>query len=103
MMLSQNTPKIAAILEKHQLSAIPEAHCFLKYDNHTLGITFPEPTEFIVVNKLEYECEITPQQIGAFKIAKHQEFIKAWLKDKSHLNFDLIWSVREKCINELSR
>lgn len=103
LLTSKNMPKIAPILEYYHLEAIPEAHCYLKYKNYTLDITFPTSSEFSFNSDLEQEIHITPQQIGLFKIEKHQAFIKAWIKDKSDLNFDLIWTAREQWIEKLSQ
>lgn len=96
-------PKIAPILERYHLEAIPEAHCYLKYKNNTLDITFPASSEFSFNSDLEQEINITPQQIGLFKIEKHQALIKAWIKDKADSNFDLIWTAREQWIEKLSQ
>jgi len=52
---------------------------------------------------LEQEINITPQQIGLFKVEQHQAFIKTWIKDKADLNFDLIWTAREQWIEKLSQ
>lgn len=102
LITEKNSPNAAAILTHYQIEAIPEAHCYLKYDNDTLDITFPESSEFTLNYNLEREIYITPQQIGLFKVTKHQEFIKTWVKDKPHLNFNLIWAAREHWIRELS-
>lgn len=96
-------PSIDTILKRNHLQAIPESHCYLKYNNHTLDITFPDSTEFSFNAYLEEEINITPQQIGLFKIEKHQAFIRAWIKDKADLSFDLVWGAREQWIQELSR
>lgn len=98
----ENIPKIAPVLEHYHLEAIPEAHCYLKYNENTLDITFPNSSDFSFNTKLEQEINITPQQIGLFKVEKHQAFIKAWIKDKADLSFDLIWTAREKWVAKLS-
>jgi len=46
LLTSKNMPKIAPILGHYHLDAIPEAHCYLKYNNNTLDITFPASSEF---------------------------------------------------------
>lgn len=102
LLTPENMPKIVPILEHYHLEAIPEAHCYLKYNENTLDITFPDSSEFSFNAKLEQEIIITPQQIGLFKVEKHQAFIRAWIKDKADLNFDLIWTAREEWIAKLS-
>ena len=103
LLTAQNMPRITHILDSYHLTSIPEAHCYLKYKNSTLDITFPDTTHFSFQSDLEQEIDITPQQIGLFKVEKHQAFIREWLKDKAHLNFDLIWAAREQWIQELSQ
>lgn len=102
LLTPENTPKIASILARHHLVAIPEAHCYLKYNNHTMDITFPDSSEFSFNGKLEQEFNITPQQIGLFKVGKHQAFIREWVKGKAGLSFNLIWAAREEWIEKLS-
>jgi hypothetical protein len=96
-------PKISPILEHYHLEAIPEAHCYLEYNNNTLDITFPNSSEFSFSAVLEQKINITPQQIGLFKMEKHQAFIRTWIKDKDDLSFDLIWAAREQWIKKLSQ
>ena len=103
LLTTKNMPKIDTILKRYHLQAIPESHCYLKYNNHTLDIKFPDSTEFSFNAHLEEEINITPQQIGLFKIEKHQTFIKAWIKNNAALSFDLVWDAREQWIAELSQ
>jgi hypothetical protein len=39
-----------------------------------------------------------PQQIGSFKIEKHQQLIKTLIKDNLELNFNEIWTASEQWI-----
>lgn len=94
-------PKIAPILDGHKINKIPEAHCFLKYETHSLDITFPESTDFSFNIDLEQEFTINPHQIGQFKVEKHQAFIREWGKQQD-IKFDLIWKAREAWIKKLS-
>jgi len=99
LLTPQNRPKIASLLEKYRLEAIPEAHTYLKYQDNVLDITFPESTEFTFEVKLEEELEITPEQVGPFKVQKHQEFIREWAGEDS---FKTIWEAREEWIQSLT-
>ncbi|HSW75723.1 MAG TPA: hypothetical protein VLG50_01655 [Candidatus Saccharimonadales bacterium] len=103
LLTPKNTPQIATILKHYHLEAIPEAHCYLKYNNNTLDITFPGASEFSFNADLEQEINITPEQIGVFKVEKHHAFIEAWVKNKADINFDLIWAAREEWIEKLSK
>lgn len=97
----ENMPKIASILDSYKINKIPEAHCFLKYETHSLDITFPESTDFSFNVDLEQEFTINPHQIGLFKVEKHQAFIRDW-GEKQDISFDLIWNAREAWIKKLS-
>ena len=49
---------------------------------------------------------ILPEQIGRFKIAWHQQFLRAWrATDASarRFSFEDIWKIRERCIAALAR
>ncbi len=100
-MTSKNTPQITPILEHYHLEAIPEAHCYLRHDDYSLDITFPNSTVFSLNVDLEREMTITPQQIGLFKVEKHKAFIKSWIKDRPDLSTDFIWNAREEWIEKL--
>lgn len=102
LLTAKNRPEISPILEAYSLDSIPEAHCYLTYKNHKLDITFPESSEFSFQAHLEQETQITPQQIGSFKVEQHQAFIKEWVKNKPELSFDLVWAAREQWIHALS-
>jgi frataxin-like iron-binding protein CyaY len=96
-----NMPSIAEILNKYHLKALPEAHCYLKYDNHNLDITFPENSDYLLQYQPLQELHIAPEDIGVFKIQYHQTFLKDWIKENSGLDFETIWEVRETWINGL--
>lgn len=95
-------PAIGPLLNFYQLKVIPEAHCYLKYEDHSLDITFPHSLKFTFSFNLEKEMEIHPLEIGEFKIAQHQLFIKEWLENDPDLNFDTIWQAREEWIKKLT-
>jgi hypothetical protein len=74
MMDALNTPKICALLSVSVLTAIPEAHCCLRYEGSQYDFTyFDEQNSFWhpTIDFL-YEEEIDPDQIGEYKIKKHQ-------------------------------
>lgn len=100
---ASNYPELAAILSDYQLPAIPEAHCFLNYKQHSLDLTFPEHSDYSIETQLEQIISITPEQIGSFKLEYHHSFINNWLANKPHLTFDIMWQAREQCISHLSQ
>ena len=102
-MTQLNTPKIGTELIKNSIEYIPEAHCYLKINGIRTDLT-TKNSEFKHIEKdLIQEIDIQPQQVIDFKVAYHKAFIKNWLKDtNSKFNFEQIWHIREKCIENLS-
>lgn len=104
IMNASNTPRIKSILKFYQLDGIPEAHCYLKYNNEVLDVTFNSNDNTpAIVETLVYEVPIKPEQIGNDKTNFHKSFLKTWIKSK-HLNisFDQLWKIREECIAKIS-
>lgn len=103
-MKSTNMPKIATTLAKYDLAYIPEAHCYLKYENVVYDFTKlnSKPSDFL--NDLLDEIEISPKQISDFKINYHKEFLIQWLCQNQNINLTIneIWNIREECISALS-
>jgi hypothetical protein len=102
-MNATNTPKIKSILETHQLDYIPEAHCYLKYNNELLDITFNRDDSPSFVDTLLYEITIKPEQIGEYKISFHKSFLKTWIRSEHlRISFNQLWDIREECISKIS-
>lgn len=97
-----NTPKIMKILKKNQLKGVPEAHCFLQYQNQAFDITFPDINTFEVKQEFIQATTIAPADIGDFKVKWHRHAIEEWLStQKINYTLDEIWSIRENCIAAL--
>ena len=104
MMDRKNTPGIGSILEDHHLDSIPEAHCYLLFQNERYDFTSydisssPHPQlDFL------HEELIQPNQIGNYKNKLHRQWIEQWAKKTNQsLTLDELWVIREKCIKALS-
>ncbi|MBK7223958.1 MAG: hypothetical protein IPH96_00450 [Saprospiraceae bacterium] len=98
-----NTPTISETLSKNNWNYIPEAHCYLKFDDQILDCTKTNshPNDFI--NDLIEELEIAPDQITDFKVNYHKRYLLNWLKENKQLNLTLeqLWNIREQCIKDL--
>lgn len=102
-MSETNTPKIGNVLSKNGLTYIPEAHCYLKYNNQPIDVTTNNSDFEIIKNAIIEEIPIEPTQIGIFKVEYHQAFLKNWLKEQNlSFSFQEIWAIREQCIANLS-
>ncbi len=97
-------PGIFHILKKNNVSAIPEAHCYLIYKESTFDIIFPDqitdPNNFDILK----EISINPKQIGKHKINFHQKFIRRWVvAEKLSVSHETLWLFREEYIQTLSQ
>ncbi|SDB90662.1 hypothetical protein [Shouchella lonarensis] len=103
-MEESNTPGVGQVLHAYGLQSIPEAHCYLKYRGKRFDFTrfhhAGEPIRTFLV-----EQEITPVQIGDFKLAFHRAVMAQWLNERElHRTFDVprLWYIREQCIEALA-
>ena len=98
-----NTPGIGSVLEKSNLEYLPEAHCYLRINGDRLDVT----KDYSDIGQLEkdiiLEKEITPDQVIEFKVEFHKNFLIDWIR-KYEVPYDLnaLWTIREKCITNLS-
>ncbi len=105
-MTEHNTPGVGAILESYNLDYLPEAHCYLTYRGKRIDVTRAgaEPAEPIA--HFLIEKPIVPAQIGAYKVALHQRYLRQWLTQTTHVacySFDEVWQIREACIAALGQ
>lgn len=100
LLTKETTPSLTPILEKYKLNTIIDAHCYLKYKNNVLDITFSDDYLFHPSMKALQEETINPQQIGKYKIDYHQSFIFNWVK-KDISAFQTLWNAREEWIANL--
>lgn len=101
LMSARTTPPVGPVLAAHGLTAIPEAHCFLRFAGEIVDLTgVPGAKE----DELEYldERVIEPSDIGAAKVAFHRQAMERWLTSRSpsarRWTLDALWEVREACI-----
>lgn len=102
LMDKENTPAITPVLNKYQLNAIPEAHCYLKINNEITDFTFAHTqipfTESLIVEKI---C--MPLEAQSEKVQFHKSIIRQWIAEKNiPYSENEIWDIREQCILALS-
>lgn len=99
-----NTPEISETLDKYQLEFIPEAHCYLKFEDQIIDLTKinSNPTDFL--DDLIEEIEISPEQITDYKVNYHKNYLVTWLDKNEQVSYSLndIWKIREQCIQDLA-
>jgi hypothetical protein len=104
-MHERNTPGTGVILAQYGLRLIPEAHCYLSYRGTRIDITRSGAQPSEPIETFLYEEAIDPDQIGAYKIERHQRFLKQWLATTNETgmrSWEEIWHIREECIAALS-
>ena len=103
-MSQKNTPEIGNILTENAIDFIPEAHCYLKIGHNQIDVTTYRSDFEKIKNDLINELEILPEQVSEYKVEYHKAFIKNWLKHiNSTFEFEHIWKIREKCIQNLTQ
>jgi hypothetical protein len=105
-MNERNTPGVGSVLRSHGMVSLPEAHCYLSFNGKRIDATreiATTPQEGIA--RFLHEEEITPEQIGAYKIGIHRRFLRQWMQQytaAAAYTFDELWEIREQCIIALS-
>jgi hypothetical protein len=84
----------------HGLDSIPEAHCHLEYAGRRVDITRSGIAAQAPIARFHREWSIEPEEIGAHKLALHQQYLRSWLRERRDLCFSLeeLWRIREACI-----
>ena len=102
-MSERNTPGVGAVLSMHGLAYVPEAHCYLIYNDTRIDVTRGAviPTESIA--RFLHEETISPEQIGEHKVAMHKAWMREWVaREMPNRNWEQVWKIREECIAALS-
>lgn len=100
-----NTPRVAGVLQEHGLDAIPEAHCYLRYEDAVLDCTRQRSSGGDFMADLLTEFPIQPQLAGDYKEQLHRQYLSRWLSGQEslqHLTLHDLWRIREQCIKSLS-
>ncbi|MDP9439079.1 MAG: hypothetical protein M3P49_10080 [Actinomycetota bacterium] len=95
-----NTPGVGAVLEKHDLPFVPEAHCYLAHEGMRVDVTREAEAAQPIAGFL-HEEEIDPYQIGEYKAGAHWGFVGRWAEERG-LNPERVWRAREECIAALA-
>lgn len=99
----RNTPGVDSVLRRYNVASIPEAHCYLKYRAERVDLT-REVAAAKPLTELLFEQTISPDQVGAYKLALHQRFMREWIAvHYPARSFEEIWRAREECIAALSQ
>jgi hypothetical protein len=100
-MSARTHPELTAILERHGLPYVPEAHCYVRHRDGRIDITRQPATPGAPIARFLHEETITPAQTASYKVEVHRRFLSDWIartprvRDRS---LEDIWRVREECI-----
>jgi hypothetical protein len=85
-----NRPGVGAVLEKHGLRSVPEAHCFLRRQ----GIPAQQPSGRA---QTLHSRGDNLDQIGDYKVMMHLAFVARWLTQlgRNDLDIEQLWQIRE--------
>jgi len=100
-MREANTPGVGAVLARHGLTALPEAHCYLTWDGRRIDVTRDAaPAEPIA--RFLHEETISEGQIGEYKLALHRRLLDDWRRRQAPgRTLEELWRAREECIAAL--
>ncbi len=102
-MSERNTPGLGAVLSKHGLAFVPEAHCYLIYNGTRIDVTRDAVIAAEPIARFLHEETIAPEQIGDYKVAMHQAWMREWVaREMPNRNWEQVWKIREACIAALS-
>ena len=95
-----NSPKLKVILEQNLLDYLPEAHCYLKYNNQIIDHTSNKFKLTDFEDDLMEEIEIKVDEITHYKVTYHKNYLKLWIAKNPQIKHTLreIWDIREQCI-----
>lgn len=103
-MSEANTPGVGAVLRRHGLTTIPEAHCYLVHAGRRIDLTrtvgAAEP-----IGAFLHEEAIGVDQIGAYKVALHRRALADWIAREPAARgraLSDVWAIREECIARMS-
>lgn len=101
LMSEKTNPGVGKVLDSHQLTVIPEAHTYLKINGIVKDVTGLRTGAESFLNTLQIEIEISPNQIGDFKIEWHKNFLQQY-QVKTAFATEKLWEIRQACIASLS-
>lgn len=102
-MNAHNTEKVGEVLDEFNIDFLPEAHCYLRFENEAIDVTTMASSLQSIENDILEEQVIRPDQVVDFKVDYHKDFMRKW-GEKYHpeLAFEQLWVIREHCIDALS-
>ena len=100
LMNGETHPVLSEFFRDKPYTAIPECHCYLRYNGERYDYTAPGNGMERIAPKIVREQRIDPHQVVEWKPNMHKHYMESWLKRKPDLaiSFDELWNDREACI-----
>lgn len=101
---ARNTPGVGAVLARHGIASLPEAHCYLRVGDERVDLTRSLERAGAPVAAFLHEEAISVEGIGAYKVELHRSFLSRWLGERGladRLPLEAAWRIREECIAAL--
>lgn len=97
--------KLEPLFMQYQLDYIPEAHCYLKFNDKRFDFTTLTSKASDFEEELMFETEINADEIFEGKVELHKNFLTQWLEENKNINYTPaeLWKIRELCIEALSK
>lgn len=106
-MHERNTPGVGVVLARHGLAWLPEAHCYLIHRGTRIDVTRSGADPAEPIAQFLHEEAIVPEQIGAYKVAVHRQYMEDWIRNKAEAvtgrTLEEVWRIREACIAALAQ
>jgi len=99
LMNENNTPGVGSVLAQSEFDSIPEAHCYLRYDNHRIDLTRSEVVALKPINQFLKEVAVEAEDLPAFKEPFHYQYI---VENYGNDRAKAVWTCRELCIAVLA-
>jgi len=102
-MNGNNISKLIGVLNKYNITYIPEAYCVLQVEEEFIDVTNATSDYNRLKDDVLELIEIQPEHVGDFKVDYHQVYLKRWVKESNaEYTFEELWEIREECIKVLS-
>jgi hypothetical protein len=101
-MSESNTPGVGNVLQMEQLTAIPEAHCYMTCRGRRFDFTGLAAVAVSPFDTLMEEQIVSPADLPSTKLAYHRGAIDAWARPRG-MDPDRAWAIRGRCIAWLAK
>jgi hypothetical protein len=95
LMHKNNTPGVGSVLDRNEFNSIPEAHCYLRYENRRIDLTRSEIVASEPINEFLVEVVVEAEKLPEFKQPFHYQYI---VEKYGNKRAKAIWVCREQCI-----